>query len=168
MDTDKRYGELNRLAKRNLAELLHPSPISEDGKRHDTAVGQLGEANFVIFYDPSQTLRTSVDMATIGADKEGAYSTCEVIPEADVKAKSAYVAKEDPLLTLPKLHNERDPVLGKDHQTTGDAHFTKHAISSHAISLDWMTDKNSLNVFQESKKATGQHNPTSPRRDLGG
>ena len=30
LDTDKHYGEQNRLAKRNLAELLHPSPISED------------------------------------------------------------------------------------------------------------------------------------------
>ena len=86
MDTDKHNGELNRLAKRNLAEPLHPSPISEDGKRHETVVGQLGESIFVIFFDPSQTLRTFVDMTTIGADKEGAYSTCEVIPEADVKA----------------------------------------------------------------------------------
>ena len=80
LNTDKHYGEQNRPAKRNLAELLHPSPISEDGKRHETAVGQLGEANFVVFYDPNQTLRTFVDMTTIGADKDGAYSTCEVIP----------------------------------------------------------------------------------------
>ena len=111
-------------------------------------MGQLGEVNFVIFFDPSQTPRTFVDVTTIGADKEQAFSSCDDIPEADVKAKSAYVAKEDPLLTLPKLHNERDPVPGKEHQTTGDAHFTKHTLSSHAISLDWITDKNSLNVFQ--------------------
>ena len=150
MDTDKHYGELNRLAKRNLAVLLHPSPISEDGKRHETAVGQLGEANFVIFVDPSQTLRTFVDMTTIGADKEGAYSTCEVIPEADVKAKSAYVAKEDPLLTLPELHNGRHPALGREHYTTGDAPFTKHTLSSNALSLDWMKDENRLKVFTES------------------
>ena len=45
LDTDKHYGEQNRLAERNLAELLHPSPISEVGKRHETVVGQLGEAS---------------------------------------------------------------------------------------------------------------------------
>ena len=117
------------MAKRNLAELLYPSPISEDRKRDETAVRQLGEANFVIFYDPSQTLRTFVNMTTIGADKDGAYSTCEVIPEDDVKAKSAYIAKEDPLSTLPKLQNGRDPAVGSEHPTTGDAHFTKHTLS---------------------------------------
>ena len=70
LNTDSRYGDLNRVAKMILAELLHPLPISEDGKRHETAVGQLGEANFVIFFDPSQTLRTFVDVTTIGADKK--------------------------------------------------------------------------------------------------
>ena len=62
----------------------------------------MGEANFVIFYDPSQTLRTFADVTTIGADKEGAYSSCNAIPEADVRSRSAVEAKEDPLLTLPQ------------------------------------------------------------------
>ena len=75
LDTDSRYGNLSWLANRILAELLHPSPISEDGTRHETAVGQMGDANFGMFYDPCQTLRTFADVTTIGADKEGAYSS---------------------------------------------------------------------------------------------
>ena len=89
-------------------------------------------------------------MTAIGADKEGAHSSRDVIPEADAKSKPAYVAKEDPLLTVPKLHNERDPESGEENQTTGDAFFFKHTLSNRVISLDWMTDENSLNVFQQS------------------
>ena len=74
-------------------------------------MGQLGEANYVVLFDPSQTLRIFVDMKTTGADREGAYSTYEVIPESDVKAKSAYIAKEDPLLTLPNFRMEETPQL---------------------------------------------------------
>ena len=133
-----------------MAELLHPSPISEDGKCHETAVGQSGEANYVVFFDPSQTFRTFVDMKTIGADREGAYATYEVIPESDVKAKSAYIAKEDPLLTLPELQNGRDPAVGSGHPVTGDAHFTKHTLSNNALSLDWTQDPKSAEVFKES------------------
>ena len=47
-----------------------------------------------------------MNMQTIGADREGAYATHEVIPESDVMAKSAYIAKKDPLLTLPKLQSQ--------------------------------------------------------------
>ena len=74
-------------------------------------MGQLGEANYVVFVDPSQTLRTFVDMKTIGADRQGAYAAYEVIPESDVKAKSAYIAKEDPLLTYPSFRMEETPNL---------------------------------------------------------
>ena len=74
-------------------------------------------------------------MTTIGADREEAYSTCEVIPESDVKAKSAYIAKEDPLQTLPKRQNGRDPAVGSEHPVTGDAHFTKNTLSSNALNL---------------------------------
>ena len=148
LDTDRHYGEQSPLAKRNLAELLNPSPISEDGKRHETAVGQLGEANFVVFYDPNQTLRTFVDTTTICADKDGAYSTCEIIPEADVKAKSAYIAREAPLFILRKLQSGRDPAVGSERPITGDAHFTKHSLSSNALSLDWTRDPSSAKVFR--------------------
>ena len=89
-------------------------------------------------------------MTTIGADKDGAYSTCEVIPEADVKAKSAYIAKEDALFILPKLQNRRDPAVGDEHPITRDAHFTKHTLSSFALSLDWTKDPSSAEVFRSS------------------
>jgi hypothetical protein len=85
-------------------------------------------------------------MKTIGADREGAYAAYEVIPESDVKAKSAYIAKEDPLLTLPKLQNGRDPELGSEHPATGDAHFTKHTLSSNALGLNWQQDPKSAEV----------------------
>ena len=111
-------------------------------------MGQLGEANYVVFFNPSQTVRTFVDTTTIGADKDGAYSTCEAIPEADVKAKSAYIAKEDLLLTLPKLQNRRDPAVGSEHPITGDAHFIKDTLSSNAFSLDWTKDPSSAEVFR--------------------
>ena len=106
LDTDSRYGNLSWLAKRMFAELLHPSPISEDAKRHETAVGQMGQANFVMCFDPCKTLRTFVEVTTVGADKEGAYSSCDVIPEADVRSRSAVEAEEDPLSILHKFHNE--------------------------------------------------------------
>ena len=110
-------------------------------------MGQLGEASYVVFFDPGQTLRTFVDMKTIGADREGAYATYEVVPESDVKADSAYIAKENPLLTLPKLQNGRGPELGCEHPVTGDAHFTKHTLSSNALSLNLQQDLKSAEVF---------------------
>ena len=87
-------------------------------------------------------------MKTIGADKEKAYAAYEVVPESDVKAKSAYIAKEDPLLTLPKLQNGKDPAVGSEHPVAGDAHFTKHTLSSNALSLDWTQDPKSAEVFR--------------------
>ena len=51
-DTDSHYGEHNRIAKNNLAAILDQSLISDDGKSHETAVGQVGQANCVMQFDP--------------------------------------------------------------------------------------------------------------------
>ena len=80
LDADSLYGQRNRIAKTNLAAIVDHSLISDDGRSHETAVGQVGQANAVMQLDPCQTLRTVVDETTIGADKDGAYSTDNVIP----------------------------------------------------------------------------------------
>ena len=84
-----------------------------------------------------QTLRTFVDEPTIGADKDGAYSTDDVIPEIDIKAKSTFEAEEIFLMMLPTLEDKRNLGLGEEHQETGDAHSTRQTMTNGCISLDW-------------------------------
>ena len=55
---------------------------------------------------------------------------------------------------------------GGENQTTGDAHFTKRTLSSHVISLDWMTDENSLNVFQQSQAWEAPNDNGKGRRKI--
>ena len=69
-------------------------------------MGQVGQANSVIYLNLCQTPRTSVDETTIGADKDGAYSTDNVTPESDIQSKAAFEAKEDLLSMLPKLNDD--------------------------------------------------------------
>ena len=70
-DTDNRYGEQNRTAKNHLEVVFDQSLISDDSKSLEKVVGHLGQANFVMQFDPCQTQRTYVDETTIGADKDG-------------------------------------------------------------------------------------------------
>ena len=149
-DTDSRYGEQNRTAKQNLEAILDQSLISDDGKSHEKVVGHVGQANFVMQFDPCQTPRTYDDETTMGADKDGAYSTDNVIQEIDIKAKSTVEVEEDFLMMLPKLENNRHPGPGEEHQPTGDAHFTCQTMRNRCICFNWLTDKTSSAIFHRS------------------
>ena len=59
-----------------------------------------------MYFDPCQTLRIFFDETTIGADKEGAYSTDNVIPDVDFQSKSTFEATEDFHSIRPKLKND--------------------------------------------------------------
>ena len=106
-------------------------------------MGHVGQANFVIQFDSCQTLRTYVDGTTIGADKDEAYFTDNIIQEKDIRAKSTVEVEKDFLAILPKLENDRNHDPGEENQCTGDAHFTWQPLTNGCVSHNWLKHKRS-------------------------
>ena len=115
------------------------SLISNVRRSHEGVVGQIGQANVVIQYAVSPTLRATQTAAIIRALEPTMMMPIRkpTLSMRKVQAKLATDRDEDVLGMISKLDHGRNFGLGEEHGLTGDAHMTAQTLTVGCITIDW-------------------------------